>query len=572
MTHSVGIYTRISSDRTGQQTATGRQEEACRAFASLRGWEVEAVYEDIDVSAYQLKERRPAYESMLSALASGDIDGVLCWKLDRLVRRPAEFERFWSVCEKGDAVLASVTEPIDTSSELGLALVRILVTFASLESATMAMRMRAKQRQMAEEGRAPLSSGKPFGLSPDWSVIVPEEAALIREAAGRVVAGDSLYGIAADWRKRGLRSPKGGEWKPVVLRTILNSRRLTGDREYHGEVVATGCFPAILDPVVAAQVRSILADPSRRRSPTRSPHVLTGLLRCGACGGRMRGSVRSSVERDSKAYGCARPPSGCGRVSMLAEPLEEWVTRLVFRRLERRVERVGLTAVSRTDDDALVAAIDENTRSSIVLARDYYVAHRISREEFFACRTGLAHDLEETKRALVPNWRGESLGGPLSPKKLRVEWPSFNTERQRQILATELDHAIIHPALRGACVDLTRVEPVWWDDLGPDPQGEVQTPVGAWRAPPLKAARADPAGRWLSVEQVRRSLGNIGRRVLYDIIREGQLPATRKGTALRIRRGDLARYVERSRIQPGHLGKSCRRWYPEAPERTRRDR
>ena len=51
MTDSVGIYTRISSDRTGQQTATTRQEEACRAFARLRGWRVEGVYEDVDVSA-----------------------------------------------------------------------------------------------------------------------------------------------------------------------------------------------------------------------------------------------------------------------------------------------------------------------------------------------------------------------------------------------------------------------------------------------------------------------------------------------------------------------------------------
>ncbi len=60
MTDSVGIYTRISSDRTRQRTATTRQEEACRAFASLRGWRVEGVYEDVDVSAYQRSIRRPA--------------------------------------------------------------------------------------------------------------------------------------------------------------------------------------------------------------------------------------------------------------------------------------------------------------------------------------------------------------------------------------------------------------------------------------------------------------------------------------------------------------------------------
>ena len=78
----------------------------------------------------------------------------------------------------------------------------------------------------------------------------------------------------------------------------------------------------------------------------------------------MRASTRSSVERDSAAYGCAPPPTGCGRVSMLAAPLDEWVTRLVFRRLERRSERVGITGVSDKDNDALTAAIDENTKAS----------------------------------------------------------------------------------------------------------------------------------------------------------------------------------------------------------------
>ena len=71
----------------------------------------------------------------------------------------------WSVCEQANAILASVTEPIDTSSEVGLALVRILVTFAALESATIGVRMRAKHRQLAEQGQPPSTSVKPFGLS-----------------------------------------------------------------------------------------------------------------------------------------------------------------------------------------------------------------------------------------------------------------------------------------------------------------------------------------------------------------------------------------------------------------------
>ena len=68
---------------------------------------------------------------------------MVVWKLDRLVRRPSEFESFWEACEAAGVALVSATEPVDTSHELGLALVRILVTFASLESATISLRSKA---------------------------------------------------------------------------------------------------------------------------------------------------------------------------------------------------------------------------------------------------------------------------------------------------------------------------------------------------------------------------------------------------------------------------------------------
>src|SRR4029077_3528714 len=38
VTHAA-LYARLSRDRTGEETATARQIEDCRAFAALKGWE-----------------------------------------------------------------------------------------------------------------------------------------------------------------------------------------------------------------------------------------------------------------------------------------------------------------------------------------------------------------------------------------------------------------------------------------------------------------------------------------------------------------------------------------------------
>jgi DNA invertase Pin-like site-specific DNA recombinase len=172
------------------------------------------VFEDVDRSAYKARVRREGYERLLDAVRDGRLDGVLVWKLDRLVRRPLEFERFWAVCEQHKAVLASATEPIDTSTDLGLALVRILVAFAGLESATMATRQREAHRELAMRGQPHRGGGLAFGLNRDWTALVEPQAALLREAARRVIAGEKLAAITDEWNRRGERALKGGPWNP----------------------------------------------------------------------------------------------------------------------------------------------------------------------------------------------------------------------------------------------------------------------------------------------------------------------------------------------------------------------
>ena len=49
----IAIYTRLSKDPDGSQTATDRQEADCRAVAKVRGWEVAGVYSDVDLSAFE---------------------------------------------------------------------------------------------------------------------------------------------------------------------------------------------------------------------------------------------------------------------------------------------------------------------------------------------------------------------------------------------------------------------------------------------------------------------------------------------------------------------------------------
>src|SRR5437773_12009904 len=126
MPHAAAIYARISSDPTGEQLGVIRQIDDCRADAERRGWPIRDVYVDADRSAYSGKPR-PEYLRLLDDIASGAVDAVVVWHLDRLHRQPRELEDFFSICDSaGVKDLASVWGDVDLATDDGRFMARIL--------------------------------------------------------------------------------------------------------------------------------------------------------------------------------------------------------------------------------------------------------------------------------------------------------------------------------------------------------------------------------------------------------------------------------------------------------------
>ena len=426
---AVGVYVRVSKEEGAERHSTARQERSCRAFAELREWPVAEVFADEDISAYRRSARRPAFERLLAAIAARRLDGVLVWKLDRLVRRPAEFETFWAACEANQVVLASVTEPLDTTSELGLALVRILVTFAGLESANKSLRLRARQAELAARGE-PHRAFRVFGYTKDFSAEVSEEAEQIREAAQSLLEGRSLRSLCSDWNARGLRTPRGRLWDHSALRQILLARRLTSEREYHGVVVARGSWPAILDDDTAARVRFLLTDPNRRgRSPKR--YLLGGLLRCGNCAGPMYGIPRYGPNKP--VYRCAPQPYGCTRMSVAVGRADDTVVAAVQAHLASSYRVRAMPGEKFSRD----ATIDLRR-----LAADHYVHHAISADEFRHARAKLLVRHEAGVRRQQPDLAALPAG--VSVREILNGWDDLELQMQRAVVRSQVAEVIVN--------------------------------------------------------------------------------------------------------------------------------
>jgi DNA invertase Pin-like site-specific DNA recombinase len=455
----VGVYARISDDRDGQQTATARQMEDCKSFAERKGWEVVDVFEDVDISAFSAKAKRPEFLRMLEVLRVGELDGVLVWKLDRLTRQQRDLVRVMEACEVHKAFIASVTEPINTADNIGQFVAELLVAQARMESANTSLRQRRKAKQQREEGAPPSSGKRCFGYDARYTTIIEEEAAHIRDARDRLLAGESLRGICFDWEGRGILTTGGRPWRTQFLRRLLTSPTLSAQRELDGTLYP-GTWPAIISPQDTKRLQEFFARRSRSGPQARSA-LLTGFMRCAQCGGRMYASRRVDTVR---RYVCLKTPGtpGCGKTSTKAEPVEELVTEMVFATVDGPELKASFESRGESED-GLFEALGRDEQSLEALAKDFYADHLLSREEFLAARTALNERLEANRMKLAKRSSRGALGPFVgNAGLLRETWKTASLEWRRSIIGALLERVEISPGRPGRLpFDAGRVEPIW---------------------------------------------------------------------------------------------------------------
>lgn len=459
---SAAIYARISSDQTGEGLGVARQLEDCRKLAADRGWLVGDEYVDNDVSAFKSR-RRPEYERMLADLEAGTRDAVIVYNADRLTRRPIELEQFVILCERaGVKQVATVTADIDLGNDDGLLMARLLAAVAAKESARKSARIKRKAQQLAEQGMPHGGSNRPFGFEDDRITVRESEAAIIRQLAIRFLAGESLRSLCSWLDAEGVRTVRGGGWRTTSLKQMLTSARIAGLREHNGDIVADAVWEPIITPEQRLQILGKLA--SRQQSGRRTPrrYVLSGKLKCGNCGNTLFSSPRG----DRRRYVCLSGPDhgGCGRLTVVAPPAEEWISAAVLHRLDTP-EMGDLLAGRRSADErhgVLLAEVDADKALMEELAR-MWSNREISAAEWKAAREPIEARIRSTNRQLEQLHGSHVLDGLVGAgAELRGTWEELNLDRQAAIIGAVLDYATILPGTPGARVlDPNRVVPTW---------------------------------------------------------------------------------------------------------------
>ncbi len=323
------IYARYSSDLQ-REASIEDQVRLCRErVVQMRG-KVVGVYTDAAISGSQLQNRSGIRSLLDDARAHPcPFDIVIAEALDRLSRDQEDIAGLFKRLAYLDIRIHTLAEGEINELHVGLK-----GTMNALFLKDLAAKVRRGQRGRAEARRA--AGGLSYGYSvvrkigPDGEIergqrdVDPVQAAVIRRSFEEYVAGRSPRAIAADLNREGVPSPRGGAWNAStinghrrrlhgILQNPLYDGRMiygrltyrknpeTGARELrmvppekwvHVEMPEWQIVP--IDIWEAAQKMRAEHAAHRPHEARRPRHLLSGLVRCGVCGGAytMRSSDR----------------------------------------------------------------------------------------------------------------------------------------------------------------------------------------------------------------------------------------------------------------------------------------
>lgn len=455
------LLVRISDDKAEDAKGVGRQEDDGRAHGDRLGWEIAEVVTENDTSAfkrrrvqlpdgtYALRVVRPALREVLDKLASGEIDGLIVYDLDRYARDPRDLEDLIDIVEQKRVPVTSVTGSLRLENDADVTMARVMIAIANKSSRDTSRRVKRKHQELAAEGKPGGGGIRPFGYQRGGLLIEPSEKAILVEMAERIIAGWSLYEITADLTARQVPTVRGGPWTSRSVKTAVTKPRVAGLRSRFDEttgreeIIGMAVWPAILERDTFEEVVGILATRGHGGS-NRLTRWLTGVLHCKLCDHGLTGCQGNGGPR----YWCSTVYGGCGKIAVKAEHAETEVTRQVLEYLANPDVLISLKQASAAPDAVAAVrqeiALDEDMLKE--LARQW-ATRAITLPEYTEARRIIEKRLNESKRVVVgmaPRALRQLLAGGDVPGKWETLGPA---ERREVTLAILPDGYTVGPAI-----------------------------------------------------------------------------------------------------------------------------
>jgi len=223
---------------------------------------------------------------LLADIEAGQIDVLVCYRLDRVSRSLLDFLNLMEFLERYHVALVSVTQAINTETSMGRLMLSVLAAFGAYERELIAERTRDKMSAARRKGK--WTGGTPvlgYDVHPDGGKLVvnEEEAAQVRILFQLYLTHLSLRRVVEDAQARGWTTKswttRDGRWHAGVPLNKSHIHHLLTNVLYLGQVrhkgtVYPGEHPLIVETEIFAEVQRLLT--SRGRAYPKAslpPHI-----------------------------------------------------------------------------------------------------------------------------------------------------------------------------------------------------------------------------------------------------------------------------------------------------------
>lgn len=145
----VACYARVSTDL--QQGGMESQVRVLKTYCEQNGIKNVEFYQDEGISG--TKSSRPALDKMMAAVEAGEVSTVIVYSFSRFARSTTHLLNALQVFKKKGCQFVSLTEKIDTSTAVGVAIFSILASISQLERDLISDRVKIGLANARAKGR-----------------------------------------------------------------------------------------------------------------------------------------------------------------------------------------------------------------------------------------------------------------------------------------------------------------------------------------------------------------------------------------------------------------------------------
>lgn len=275
------LYCRKSTEDSSRQILSlDSQEQEMKRLADNLGLDIVQVFRES--KSAKKPENRPQFSELVDMIKKGKIDGVICWKIDRLSRNPIDSATIQWLLQQNQLKIIQTMERQYLPSDNAL-LFNVESGMANQYILDLSKNVKRGIRAKLERGSWP--NNAPVGyLNKDSDIVLDRHRAKYIKRAFELYLTENytVQDLAETLFKEGFRSKSGKKYHKSKIHKMLGNSFYCGIMVKDGQSYL-GNYKPIISKKLFDEVQKVMNKKAHVKNQV-IPFAFRGILKCSKCG------------------------------------------------------------------------------------------------------------------------------------------------------------------------------------------------------------------------------------------------------------------------------------------------